>query len=150
MLGRLDQMLYARLVGRAQRVAAPALEHGAFVDEDVVARLDGLLFGLFHGPARSGAQRFAVVQRNHLEHDGCRVGSIDACERLRATGARSAFDPDDRIQVALARPDDGFFERVGHARSSSLAQTDHDRERAAQFHEATTRDASRFEHALKL
>ena len=143
-------MLIARLAGNAKRIAVPAVENSALVDEDVVPRCDGLLLGLLHGPAGSGAQRFAVVQRNHLEHDAGRIGSVNLSKSLRATSAGCALDPDDRIQVALACSDDGLLKSLSNAGSGGFTQADHDRERATQFHEATTRNSARFEHALKL
>ena len=150
--GRIDQMIRARLVGHAQRLAAPALEHGPLVHEDVVpgALLDGLIFGQLHGLAGGSRQRLGVVERDHLEHDRRRVGSLHLRERFRAARARRAFDPDDRVQLALRCADHGRLEGLRHARRRKLGQPRRHRDRAAQFHEAAPADAARGKHLLKL
>lgn len=143
-------MLIAGFASNAKRIAVPTVEHGAFIHQNVVAGFDGLLFGLFHRMARSSGQGLAVVERNELEHDGGSVGSVDLSESLGATRARSTLDPDDRVQVALACADNRLFQSLGHARSGGFTQASHNRKRATQFHEATTRNTARFEHSLKL
>ena len=143
-------MLVAGFSGHAKGVAVPSLKYRAFVDQDIIAGLDGLLFGLLHRMAGSSRQRLAIVQRNEFEDDCSGVGSIDLSERLGATRARSAFNPDNRIQIAPACTNHRFLECLCYARRCGLTQADHHRKRATQFHEATTRNSARFEHSLKL
>ena len=113
LFGGLDQVLIAGFASNAKCIAVPTVEHGAFIHQNVVAGFDGLFLGLFHRMARSSGQGLAVVERNELEHDGGSVGSVDLSESLGATRARSALDPDDRVQVALACADNRLLPEPG-------------------------------------
>ena len=139
-------MLGAGLAGHAQGVAAPLLLNCAFVDEDVVAGLDGLLLGLLHGVARCSGQRLGVVQGDHVQHHLCGVGRLSLGERLGAAGAGCAFDPDDRVEVTLRGADDGRLESLGYLRDRQLGQPGSSGHGTAQLHEVATRDPPGLEH----
>ena len=149
-LGSLNQMLGAGLVGDAKRLAAPALEHSALVHENVVAGFDRLLLGFLHRPTGRRGKRLGVVERQKLEHNLCRIGSLNLSEGLRAACARRALDPDDRIQVSLSCTDNGVFQCRSNARSRELGKSCCDRDRTAKLHKAASRDPPRFKHAGEL
>ena len=143
-------MLGAGLVGDAKRLAAPALEHSALVHKNVVAGFDRLLLGFLHRPTGRRGKRLGVVERQKLEHDLCRIGSLNLSEGLRAACARCALDPDDRIQVSLSCTDNGVFQCRSNARSRELGKSCCDRDRTAKLHKAASRDPPRFKHAGEL
>ena len=145
-LSSLDQVLGAGLAGNAQGVAAPLLLNRAFIDEDVVAGLDGLLLGLLHGVARCCGQRLGVVQGDHVQHHLCGVGRLSLGERLGAAGAGCAFDPDDRVKVTLRGADDGRLESLGYLRDRQLGQPGGSGHGTAQLHEVATGDPPGLKH----
>ena len=149
-LGSLHKGRDAGLAGHAQSVAVEGLEHGALVDENVVACRDGLGLGLLHGVASGGRQGLRVVQGDHVEHDRCDIGSLHLGEGLRATGAGSTLDPDDRIQVAGRRADNRLFQSLRHARNRELGEPGCGGDAGAQLHEAATGNATRGKDAVKV
>ena len=143
-------MLRAGHVGHAQRLASPALQHGTLVDEDVVAGLDRLRLGLLHGVAGGGGQGLGVVQGDHLQNHRGRIRRLHLGEGLRATGAGSTLDPDDRIQGAGRRADNRLFQSLRHARNRELGEPGCGDDASAQLHEAATGNATRGKDAVKV
>ena len=149
-LRRFDQMVDARLVGDAQRLAVPAFQHRALVDQQIVARLDGLLLGFLHRPACCRRKGLRVVQGDHFQNDRRRIGLVDLSERFGAAGARCALDPDDRVQIAFRRADHGLFECLGDARGGKLGQASGYCHGSAHFHETAAGYPPCLQHCLQL
>ena len=149
-LGGGGKMLGAGSVRDAQRLAVPSLQHGTLVDEDVIARLDGLLLRFLHRISCRGGKGFAVVQRNHLQHDGRGIRLVYLSESLRATRARRALDPDDRIELALFGADHRLFKSLSDLRNGQLGCASGRHHCPAQLEEVATADAAGLHHGHKL